>query len=106
MQMPKYVLAFRGGMPKSPEEGQKMMTDWNAWVADLGPAMVDPGAGLGASRFLTGPGQEGRIEGPLSGYSVIMADDMDAALALAGKCPIFDLDGTIEVAPWLDLSAG
>lgn len=96
--MPKYLLAFRGGMPKTPEEGQKMMADWNAWIAALGPAMIDTGAGLGKSRFLTGPDTEGSVPGALSGYSVIEADDFDAALGLAGKCPIFSAGGTIEVA--------
>ncbi len=96
--MPNYLLAFRGGMPKTPEEGQKMMVDWNAWIAELGPAMIDTGAGLGMSRFLTGPTTEGSVPGALSGYSVIEAGDIEAALALAGKCPIFSAGGTIEVA--------
>jgi len=101
--MPKFALAFRGGMPRTPEEGQKMMADWNVWVADLGPAMVDKGAGFGKSRFLTHAGVEGQIEGALSGFSVIEAKDIEAALSLAGKCPIFDLGGTIEVAPWMEM---
>ena len=96
--MPKYVLVFRGGMPKSPEEGQKMMTDWNAWIGDCGAAMTDTGAGVGKSRYLTAPGTEGVCPSPVSGYSVVEAKDIDAALAIAGKCPIFSAGGTIEVA--------
>jgi hypothetical protein len=96
--MPNFILAFRGGMPKSPEEGQKMMSDWNAWVASVGSAMVDKGAGFGKSRFLTGRGVEGKIDGALSGYTIITANDIDAAVALAAKNPIFDLGGTIEIA--------
>ena len=83
--MPKYILAFRGGMPKSPEEGQKMMTDWNAWMDELGERLVDPGAGFGKSRFLVGPAEEGSAGDPLSGYSVVEAVDMDAALEMAGR---------------------
>ena len=45
--MSKFFLAFRGGMPKTKEEGEQMMADWNAWVSSLGPAMLDPGAGFG-----------------------------------------------------------
>jgi hypothetical protein len=101
--MPKFVLAFRGGMPKSPEEGQKMMEDWNAWMAGLGAALTDKGAGLGKSRFLSAPGVEGTAPGPLSGYSVVEAADIEAALKLASKNPIFDLGGTIEVAPAMDM---
>ena len=96
--MANFVLVFRGGMPKSPQEGEKMMKDWNAWVASIGSAMVDKGAGLGKSRFLLGPGKEGKIDGAVSGYTIISAPDIDAALAIASKNPIFDLGGTIEVA--------
>ena len=96
--MANFVLVFRGGMPKSPEEGQKMMTDWNAWMAGLGAALVDKGAGFGKSRFLIGAGIEGKIDGAVSGYTVISAPDIEAALAIASKNPIFNLGGTIEVA--------
>lgn len=101
--MPKFVLAFRGGMPKSPDEGQKMMTDWNAWMAELGPALVDKGAGFGKSHFLTGPGSEGKAGDALSGYSLVEAKDTDAALAMARKNPIFSLGGTIEVAECMQM---
>jgi hypothetical protein len=96
--MPNYILAFRGGMPKSPEEGQKMMTEWNAWMADLGAALTDSGAGCGKSRFLAAPDREAACPSPISGYSVIEAPDIEAALDMARKNPIFSLGGTIEVA--------
>lgn len=99
--MSRFVLVFRGGMPKTPEEGEKMMTDWNAWMGELGDALIDPGAGLGKSRFLTGPGKEEVAGDPLSGYSVIEAADIEAALEIAGRNPIFSLGGTIEVAEQL-----
>jgi hypothetical protein len=96
--MAKFILIFRGGMPKNPEEGQKMMTDWNAWMAGLGAALVDPGAGLGKSHYRTAPGQAGTCPSPISGYSLVEAQDMDAALQMADANPIFGLGGTIEVA--------
>jgi hypothetical protein len=96
--MPSFVLAFRGGMPKSPEEGQKMMADWNAWIAALGPKMTDKGAGFGKSRYLTSAKTEGPCPSPLSGYSLVEAGDIEAALDLARGCPIFALGGTVEVA--------
>jgi hypothetical protein len=101
--MPKFVLAFRGGMPKSPEEGQKMMADWNAWMDHVGPALIDKGAGFGKSRFLSAPNQEQKSGDPLSGYSVVEASDIDAALNLAKTNPIFSLGGTIEVAEMMQM---
>lgn len=96
--MPNFILAFRGGMPQNPEEGQKMMADWTAWMEGLGKALVDKGAGFGKSRCLVSPDREAPCGDPLSGYTVIAAADMDAALAIARRNPIFDLGGTIEVA--------
>ena len=40
---------------------------------------------------------------PLSGFTIVEADDMAAALEMAGRCPHVDIGGTIEVAPALDM---
>ncbi len=96
--MPRFLYVFRGGMPKTPEEGQKMMTDWNAWLTDLGDAVENPGAGVGKSRFVTGDGKDTSDAHPVSGFMLVHAEDIDEAVAFARKCPIFSADGTIEVA--------
>ncbi|MEX0955462.1 MAG: hypothetical protein WDZ83_09650 [Rhizobiaceae bacterium] len=101
--MPKFMIAFRGGMPSSPEEGQRMMLDWNAWMEQLGPALVDKGAGLGKSRFLAAADREQQAGDPLSGYSTVEAPDIDAALDMARSNPIFSLGGTIEVAEMMQM---
>ena len=98
--MSRFVLVFRGGMPKTPEEGEKMMTDWNAWMGELGDALIDPGAGLGKSRFLTGPGKEEVAGDPLSGYSVIEAADIEAHQVVLRPARTFCQQGaaTVEMA--------
>lgn len=101
--MTKFVYVFRGGMPKTPEDGQTMMTAWNAWLADLGDAVLDPGAGVGKSRFVTGDGSDAPDAHPISGYMTVEAGDMDGAVAMARKSPIFLFDGTIEVAEALQM---
>ena len=48
--MPKFLFVYHGGgMPDTPEEGEKMMAAWNAWYADMGSAVVDGGAPVGKS---------------------------------------------------------
>jgi hypothetical protein len=96
--MPRFLYVFRGGMPKTPEAGQKMMADWNAWLVELGDAVADPGAGAGKSHFVTGDGKDRSDAHPVSGYMLVTAPDIDSAVAMARKCPIFLADGTIEVA--------
>lgn len=98
--MPKFFLAFRGGTPKTPEEGQKMMADWCGWMDRLGSRLVDKGAGFGKSRFLSAADREEKAGDALSGYSIVEAADIEAALDLARKNPIFSFGGSIEVAEY------
>ena len=100
--MPKYVLAYHGGgeMPETEEEQERELAAWNAWFGELGDAIVDGGnpiAGsvtVGADRSVS----EGGGANPLSGYSLIKADDLDAAVEMAKGCPILSNGGSVEVA--------
>jgi hypothetical protein len=40
---------------------------------------------------------------PLSGYSLINADNIDAAVQHAKGCPILAVGGTVEVAEAIDM---
>jgi len=97
--MPNYILAYHGGkQPDSPEEGAKMMEKWHAWVGALGDAAVNPGTPLGMSKTVSADGvSDDGGSNPLSGFSVVQADDMDAAVQTARECPFVDI-GTIEIA--------
>ncbi len=97
--MPKYVFAYHGGKaPESPEEGAKVMAAWEAWMNGLGEAIVDPGNPVGMSKTVTGSGVEDNGgSNPLSGYTLVNADSIEAACEMAKGCPIL-VDGTIEVA--------
>jgi hypothetical protein len=41
----------------------------------------------------------GAIDDPLSGYGLLEADDLDAAVALAAKVPAARMGGAVEVRP-------
>jgi hypothetical protein len=97
--MAKYLLAYRGGgMPETPEAGAKVMAAWGAWFGQLGAAVADPGnpvskaKTVAADRSVSGDGHSS-----LSGYSIISADSLDAAIALAKGCPVLSSGATIEV---------
>ena len=98
--MPNYVLAFHGGKyPETPEEGAGIMARWEAWMGSLGDALVNPGNPLAHAKTLSSDGvTDGGGSNPLTGFSVVAADDMEAALAMARGCPHLEFDGTIEVA--------
>ncbi len=104
--MPKYVLVYHGGgRPETPEEGEKVMAAWNAWMGGLGDAIVDGGNPVGMSRTVTVSGVEDNGgSNPVSGYTLINAADMDAACKMASGCPILQNGaGTVEVAEAMEM---
>ena len=102
--MPNYVFAYHGGKkPESPEAGAKEMAKWKAWVDELGDAVVNPGSPLGKSKIVSSNGVSDHDgSNPWSGFSIVTADSMDAALEMAKACPFLDM-GTIEVAEMMEM---
>lgn len=97
--MPQFMFAYHGGkMPDTPEEKAALMARWKAWIEGLGDALVNPGGPFGKSKTVSvaGVADDGGAN-PLSGFSVIEADSMDAAIAMGKSCPHIE-SGTIEVA--------
>jgi len=103
--MPNYMFAYHGGKkPESPEEGAANMENWNAWVSGLGDAALNPGTPLMKTMTVSSDGvSDGGGENPMSGFSVIKADSMEAALELAKACPTLDIGGTIAVSEMMEM---
>jgi hypothetical protein len=102
--MPKYLLAYLGGgqRPPNPETRAAQMARWKAWMEGLGPRMVNPGIPLGQGRHVSPDGISERGPNHLTGFSVVIADNMDAALEIAQRCPFLEI-GTIEVAEAMEM---
>ena len=99
--MANYVLVYKGGggMAPTPAEQEKIMADWGAWFGALGPALVDGGnpfSGKASSIAANGTVTDGASSG-LTGYSILKADDLQAATTLAKGCPLLASGGTMEV---------
>lgn len=96
--MANYLLAYTGGgMAQNDAEREAAMAAWGAWFGELGSAVVEMGAPVGASASVSGSGSNGAAASGLSGYSVISADSLDAATALVGKCPVLAHGGKVDV---------
>ena len=102
--MANYIFAYHGGkMPETPEEGAAVMAKWQAWFGALGDAVVDGGAPVGQSKTVSSSGAaDGGGANPLSGYSIVKADNIDAAIEMAKGCPILE-HGTVEVAEAMEM---
>ncbi len=94
-----YVLVYKGGgMAQSDAERQAMMAEWSKWFGSLGAALVDAGNPFSQS---SGVALDGTVQASapsgLSGYSILSADDLNAATAMAKGCPALDNGSSVEV---------
>lgn len=82
----KFLFLYKGFEQPTPEIGAA----WMKWFGEVGDAMVDPGNPLSAGIEVTREGATALDFGldALTGYSVIAAEDIDAALALAKTNPM------------------
>ncbi len=100
-QVTNYILLYSGGgLPESPAEQAKVLKEWEAWFSKIGSGVVDQGdpfTGKAKSIGTDGKVSDGPIGSPVSGYSIIKADSLDAATALARACPVLKAGGKISV---------
>jgi hypothetical protein len=103
--MAKYLLSYRGGgMPATEKEQAKVMAAWNKWYTKLGAAIVDGGNPIGQSQLITATGDVKKAgKSAISGYTIIEAKSIDAAVKLAKGCPIIKSGGTVEVGETYDV---
>lgn len=103
--MSEFIFAYHGGsMPESEEEGARVMAQWGAWMEGLGSAIVNPGAPVGDSKTVHSDGvNDDGGANPLSGFTVVKADTIDAAIKMAQGCPVLQSGGTVEVAPVMQM---
>ncbi len=103
--MTNYILAYHAGkMPESPEEGAEHMAKWEAWADGLGDALVNKGTPLGNSKTVSSSGvTDGGGENPLMGYSILKAENIDAAVKMVEGSPHVNYGGTMVVAEMMEM---
>ena len=104
--MPNFLLAYHGGKaPETAEEGAKVMALWTAWFEGIGADVVDGGNPVGMSSTVSADGvADNGGANPVSGYSIVKAADMAAALDIAKGCPMVgDASGSVEVAEIMEM---
>ena len=99
--MAKFSLLYNGpATPPSemePDKVQDVMRAWQAWIENVGPALVDVGAPMDNGVSVVDDGST-REAGELNGYSIVEANDRDAAVALVVEHPFLsDKTGNFSV---------
>jgi hypothetical protein len=98
--MANFVFAYSGGKGVAADETERnaQYATWGQWFEELGSAVVDGGAAMGAAKTV-GPGgsvSDGGARG-LSGYSIVSAESLDSAVELAKGCPVLEIGGAVDV---------
>ncbi|MDJ0807951.1 MAG: hypothetical protein QNJ78_14110 [Gammaproteobacteria bacterium] len=98
--MPHYALLYLGGeQPSSPEEGKRQFSRYLDWLASLGDSAVSPANPLKNTHTVNPDGSVTTGGSTtLSGYSIIQAETMELALAIARTCPFLETGGSLEVS--------
>ncbi|MCU7813107.1 MAG: YciI family protein [Candidatus Thiodiazotropha sp. (ex Notomyrtea botanica)] len=103
--MPQYVIVYLGGnQPSSPEEGKQHFAKYKEWLSSLGDSAVSP---MNPLKNTTTVNPDGSIstggETMMSGYTIIKADSMEAALSAAKTCPFLEIGGSLEVSELVEM---
>jgi hypothetical protein len=100
--MTKYVFIYHAPMtpadaaPPTQEQMDAVMAEWNNWAARVGDRMIDFGTPL-AGGVRVAPDGTSPSTREVAGYSIIEAEDMDAALELANGHPHLNMPGGCEI---------
>jgi hypothetical protein len=112
--MNEFVYLYRGGKAgRSPERRQQMMQKWMTWLKELAEEghIKDRGQPLEPAGKLVKGKKKAVTDGPfaeakdaIGGYTLVTARDLDQAVELSKGCPIFEVDGEVEVRPIMKMN--
>lgn len=105
--MAKYMLVYLGGeQPSNPEEGKKHFEEYREWLQSLGDAVISAANPLKDTHVITGEGGKGRAGSSslMSGFSVLEAPSIEAAVLMSESCPFLKIGGTLEVSELIEMN--
>ncbi len=105
--MTHYIITYLGGdQPSSPEEGQKHFAKYQQWLASLGDSVVSPMNPIKDTNTINPDGSvTPESSTSMSGYTIIQAESMEAALSVAKACPFLDLNGSLEISELIKMGS-
>jgi hypothetical protein len=103
--MAQYIIVYLGdNQPPSREEAEQHYARYREWLSSLGASAVSPAnpfkdtRSVSSDRTVTNGSATS-----MSGYTIVEADSMDAALSMAKACPFLDIGGSLEVSELMDM---
>src|SRR5262245_54023713 len=114
--MSKFMYLFRSNpatyQSMSPEQMQQNLKNWMDWkdsleksghINQLGERLDGTGKVVRGKTKAVVDGPFIEVKDFVQGYIFINARDIDEAIELAKGCPILNIDGTVEIRPFLSM---
>ena len=98
--MHKYLFVFYGGLTpdtSTPAQQKKEMDAWMGWFGKMGKAVVQNGGPAMPGKIVSKSGVRAIGKDPVTGYSIIQAKDLAAAVEMAKGCPSIPEGGKVAV---------
>ena len=103
--MAKFVITYLGGNhPSTAEEGQQHFARYRQWLSSLGDSAISPANPLTNTQTVN-PDSSVTAGGStaMSGFTILEAESMDAALVAARSCPFLEIGGSLEVSELMQM---
>ena len=85
-------------------KGKEHISKYMAWISSLGDAAVSPANPLKGTKTMSSDGSVTTGgSSTISGYTIIEANSMDAALSIARACPFLEIGGSLEVSELIEM---
>lgn len=112
--MSQFVYLYRGAEHRgSQEEMQERMQRWMAWfkrltdqghIKDIGHPLEQIGKVVKGKQKIVVDGPFAETKDVVGGFTLVDARDLDQAVELSKGCPIFEVDGAVEVRPVMKIN--
>lgn len=103
--MAQFVIVYLGGNPPAtPEEGKQHMAAYQKWLGGLGDAVVSPANPFKDTHVVSADGEVTKGSSvAMSGYTIIEAESIEAAVEITKQCPFLGIGGTLEVSEKINM---
>jgi hypothetical protein len=93
------ITYYAGDMPQDPESIAQARRAFTQWAAKTGAALADLGAPIRSATTISSDGiHDGAPTGSFMGWSVIEAEDRNAATSLLGDHPFLGRGGILQIS--------
>ena len=103
--MAQFIISYLGGnQPATPEEGKQHFEKYKTWLALLADSVVSPANPFKNTHTVSPDGVATPASSTsMSGFTLIEASSIEAALKIAKACPFLDIGGSLEVSELIDM---